>query len=183
MKERNINADELNAHLKNTGRTFSIAKKRHGIVEGNGKDHSQPCPLCGGSNRFWYSADCDCFFCRKCPAPSGQKQRRISIYDLESHHFGIDNFPEVLERIAIASDYSVGYVNDEPKGGTGGKPKRFNERKTSHVYHDVDDKEVYRIIRTDYTDESGKPGKTFCPVFYAFSESVHSQNSCTMGHR
>ena len=165
MKERNINADELSAYLKSTGKTFPLAMERHGIVEGNGKDHSQPCPHCGGSNRFWYSADYDSFFCRKCPPPSGQKQRRISIYDLEAHHFGMGNFPEVLERIAVASGYSAGYVNEKPKSGTGGKPKRFNECKTPHVYHNESGKEVYRIIRTDYTDESGKPGKTFCPAY------------------
>ena len=104
MKERNINADELSAYLKSTGKTFSLAMERHGVVEGNRPDHSQPCPYCGGNNRFWYSANYDCFFCRKCPAPSGQKQRRISIYDLESHHFSIDNFPEVLVGIPSGHD-------------------------------------------------------------------------------
>ena len=162
MTERNINVDDLRQHLKDTGQTFDLMKRLAGIAEGNGKDHSQPCPHCGGTDRFWYSVDYERCYCRKCN-PNG---KGYDIFALVQHHQGI-GFKDALQLVARESGFIADCVNDKSPTKTTPtkKPQRYNERKTSHVYHDADGKEVYRIIRTDYTDESGKPGKTFCPAF------------------
>jgi putative DNA primase/helicase len=170
-----IDADELSAYLKSSGKTFSLCKERYGLVEGNGKDHSQACPICGGNNRFWFSEEYDCFFCRKCPPMAGQKQRRYSIYDLESHCNHVTSFPDVLVNIAGACGHvsTVGgsvagsprRESEPPKAKTNGKPKQFQDgtiKKTEYIYTDESGNHWHKVTRLDGIDSStGEPAKTF----------------------
>ena len=100
MTERKINADELKQHLKNAGRTFDrVGKGLCGLTDGNGKDHSQPCPFCEGDNRFWYSAKYERWFCRRCK-PTGGWDAIGLVMDVQ----GVD-FREAIRLVAEASDY------------------------------------------------------------------------------
>ena len=110
MTKRSVNADELKQHLKNIGQTFErIGKGLCGLTDGNGKDHSQPCPLCGGNNRFWYSADCAKWFCRKCKATGGW-----DAIDLVMQKRTVD-FKEAVRLVAEATGYVGSFDSSQPK--------------------------------------------------------------------
>jgi len=150
------NVKGLKEHLRRTGQTW-VLMSRCGLKAGRGRDHSQPCFHCGGDDRLWYSERDETLNCRK--QEDGCPVRSMDVLALYQYKNGVD-FKTAFDRIAE----SAGYITDT-KRKTGGKPKRYHERKTEYVYHDEDGQEVYRIIRTDFIDESGKPDKVCCPVY------------------
>ena len=102
----NLNAQNIKTHLKLTDQTFPLMKKYAGIADGRGKDHSQPCPFCGGTDRCWYSNDNEMFFCRDpdkvdCPARKG-----VDVFALVQREQGV-SFTEALVLIARESGYEA----------------------------------------------------------------------------
>jgi putative DNA primase/helicase len=149
-RKDNIDKDALKHFI--AGREMNLAQQMGIIGEGkaNNEEHHQPCPLdgCASDDDGFYIRKDGSFHCRVCGFNG-------DLFALVMKHRNVE-FPAALQIVADAA----GYVGDKPK-----TKKRTDERKTSHVYHGEDGKEVYRIIRTDYTDEQGKPGKTFCPAY------------------
>ena len=96
MSERKIKVADLNQYLKDNDLILTLAQKLAGISDGTG----EPCPFCGGEDRFYYGADSGKFYCRTC-MPNG---RGHSIYDLIMHYHGID-FKESLKMTAIKSGF------------------------------------------------------------------------------
>ena len=110
MAQSNVNRNELHQYMMHTGQIFHLATVHGGIGEGNGKDHSQPCPLCGGNNRFWYSDAVGTFYCRKCMSNGSG----YSIFDLVMNHRHI-TFPDAVQLLADASGYRLHFSNSPPK--------------------------------------------------------------------
>jgi hypothetical protein len=86
--------------LKSTGRTFEkVGKALCGLTDGNGKDRSQPCPFCGGNNRFWYSTESNRWFCRKCKPTGGWDAIALSMQKRNV------DFKEAVRLIAETTGY------------------------------------------------------------------------------
>ena len=104
MSGRDVNVAELKQHLKSTGQTFErVGKGLCGLTDGCGEGHNQPCPICGGTNRFWYGAEYDCFCCRRCPT-NGGKYKSWDAIALVGQKRNVD-FKEAVRLIAEVTDY------------------------------------------------------------------------------
>ena len=108
-----INVKNLNQYLKNTNQTFAIMRRLGGLMDGTGNDRSQPCPFCGGTNRFRFSADCGKCYCRRCK-PDGEG---YSVYDVVMHCQDC-TFEEALTLVAEASDYTSADCPDDTQTET-----------------------------------------------------------------
>ena len=168
MSERKINSKVLTQYLIDTEQMFPLMMELGGLDEGIGKDHSQPCPVCGGDDRFWHSVDNGWCYCRKC-------EKVYSIFDLIMHHHGID-FVEAKKMIVTKLDSFDGtiYISAKAKVAgresntlkrTGKKSKQFRKgttKKTEYLYLDGNRDAWQKVVRIDGINEStGKPDKTF----------------------
>jgi|GEM_PF-3227980 len=183
-KKFNISVDDLNRHVKDTHQTFALMMTLGGLTEGDGRNHSQPCPYCGGTDRCWYSDDCGRVFCRHCKSTGG-----YNLYDIVQHNQGI-GFTEALELIAresgfIASVASRGMKSAPQKSVA--KQKRFRAgsvKKTEYIYKREDGKPSHKVVRIEGIDEStGKPGKTFSQWKYQDGQWARGKPDITVPYR
>jgi len=141
------------------GRELELAHSLCGIaVSSKKKEHNQPCPVCGGKDRFWYKESIKLFTCRQCGLCVDLIGLCQVVLELP--------IPEAIRVIAEAA--SIESVECAAM-----QENRIEERsenkevvgKTEHVYTDTQGNELYRIIRTDYVDDIGKKSKTFKPFW------------------
>lgn len=151
-KERDFAA--LKAFI--AGREFDIGQSMFGLVDGkDNTSHDQPCPFCGGKDRFHFYPDKGTYHCRNDCRFSGD------IFDLAAKKFNV-SITEAYDIVAEAAGYVDGVVHTK----TGENMKKIQDgKKTEYPYINEDGKECYRITRTDFIDKDGEAAKKFCPSY------------------
>ena len=136
MTKKNVNPRDLKDYLRRTGQIIPLMMKYGGIENGIGKDHSQPCPFCGGTDRFWYSSCHERFFCRDPEKNECLANKGVDVLFLVQHKQRM-SFRDALQFIAHKSGYTTSTAKQETKSiPTEDEPTNATELQTFELAED-----------------------------------------------
>lgn len=139
------------------GQDLQIAITVCGLQDITDKEKHQPCPICGGHDRFWYKDSLRLFTCRQC----GLCVDIIGLVQVTNRC----ECSEACELIEAFLGNSVECIEGGERREKRGETIVEVLCKTEYKYCDTTGKELYRICRKDFLDEAGKKGKKFSPLW------------------